>query len=343
MIFTHDGIMNITQQRPASGSSAASQPTPAIMVNDLVKLYGDNLALDYLSMQVRRGEIYGLLGPNGSGKSTAINCILGLLAYESGTIRIFGEPMTPTSYALKRRIGMVPQDVAVFNELTVEENIDYFCSLYVPHKARRRQLVEEAVQFVGLNDYRAYRPRKLSGGMLRRLNIACGVVHQPDLIFFDEPTVAVDPQSRNAILEGIRQLNKRGSTVVYTTHYMEEVERICDRVQIIDHGHQIAFGTDEELKRMVDVGERINVETPSLSTDVQARAVAIEALKQLPNVQDVAFKDDTLAVTCVQGDHNLIDVLQTLREHNIPVGHISSHSPTLNDVFLALTGTTLRD
>lgn len=224
------GMMDGMEKTTQTGGAAA------IRVTDLVKRYGDALALDYLDMDVRPGEVYGLLGPNGSGKTTAINCILGLLEYDSGQVRVFGEPMGPTSYAVKRRIGIVPQDVAVFNELTVEENIDYFCSLYVPDAARRRTLVNEAIGFVALGDFRGYRPRKLSGGLLRRLNIACGIAHRPDLIFFDEPTVAVDPQSRNRILEGIEELNRQGATVLYTSHYMEEVEQICDRIQVIDHG-----------------------------------------------------------------------------------------------------------
>ena len=335
--------MNTTAPIPASAAQRTAQPTPAIRVTELVKHYGDNLALDYLSMEVRRGEIYGLLGPNGSGKTTAINCILGLLTYDSGEIRIFGEPMGPTSYDLKRRIGVVPQDIAVFNELTVEENISYFCSLYVADRARRTGLVDEAIAFVGLDDYRTYRPRKLSGGLLRRLNIAGGIVHRPELIFFDEPTVAVDPQSRNAILEGIEQLNAQGSTIVYTSHYMEEVEQICDRIQIIDHGRQIALGTADELKRMIDVGERISIEAPSLTGDDDTRARTIAALCALPAVHDVAFEQDTLTISCAQGAHNLIDVLQALRQADVPVGHVSSHTPTLNDVFLALTGTDLRD
>lgn len=335
--------MNTTAPIPASATQRTAQPTPAIRVTELVKHYGDNLALDYLSMEVRRGEIYGLLGPNGSGKTTAINCILGLLTYDSGEIRIFGEPMGPTSYDLKRRIGVVPQDIAVFNELTVEENISYFCSLYVADRARRTGLVDEAIAFVGLDDYRTYRPRKLSGGLLRRLNIACGIVHRPELIFFDEPTVAVDPQSRNAILEGIEQLNAQGSTIVYTSHYMEEVEQICDRIQIIDHGRQIALGTADELKRMIDAGERISIEAPSLAADEAACARTIAQLRALPAVHDVSFEQDTLTISCAQGAHNLIDVLQALRQADVPVGHVSSHTPTLNDVFLALTGTDLRD
>lgn len=338
-----DGMNTATTTAHNSARTADAQTTPAIAVDELVKRYGEHIALDYLTMQVRRGEIYGLLGPNGSGKTTAINCILGLLSYDSGDIRIFGERMSPTNYALKRRIGVVPQDIAVFNELTVEENITYFCSLYVPERERRTQLVNEAIDFVGLGDYRTYRPRKLSGGLLRRLNIACGIVHQPELIFFDEPTVAVDPQSRNSILEGIQRLNAQGSTVIYTSHYMEEVEQICDRIQIIDHGRQIALGTADELKRMIDVGERISVEAPTLGSDAKLCEHVLDSVRTLPAVIDVDFADDVLEITCTQGAHNLIDVLQTLRTLDVPLGHVSSHTPTLNDVFLALTGTELRD
>ena len=208
-----------------------------VAVDNLVKRYNEVLALDHFSLHIESGEVFGLLGPNGSGKTTAINCILQLLTYDKGTIELFGQTMRPSSYDLKRRIGIVPQNVAVFEELTVRENIDYFCALYVNDRAKRRDLVDEAIAFVGLEDYEKFRPRKLSGGLLRRLNIACGIAHKPELIFFDEPTVAVDPQSRNAILEGIQNMNRQGSTVVYTSHYMEEVEEICTRIMIMDHGH----------------------------------------------------------------------------------------------------------
>ena len=203
-----------------------------IEIKNLVKRYGDLVALDHLNLQVREGEIFGLLGPNGSGKTTAISCMLALLKYDRGSIRIFGEEMTPESYDVKKQIGIVLQNVAVFDELTVYENVDYFCGLYVKEKQRRKGLVEEAMEFAGLEDYRKVRPGKLSGGLLRRLNIACGIAHKPRLIIMDEPTVAVDPQSRNKILEGIQELNRQGSTIIYTSHYMEEVEQICTRVAI---------------------------------------------------------------------------------------------------------------
>lgn len=209
-----------------------------IEVNNLVKRYKDLVALDHFNLQVKKGEIYGLLGPNGSGKTTAINCMLALLKYDKGEIRLFGETMAPDNRSVKQRIGVVMQNVAVFNELTVYENIDYFCGMYVPEKTKRKALVEEAMEFTDMKDFRKFLPRKLSGGLLRRLNIACGIAHKPELIFMDEPTVAVDPQSRNSILEGIKMLNRNGATVIYTTHYMEEVEQICSRIMIMDKGRR---------------------------------------------------------------------------------------------------------
>ena len=178
-----------------------------VKIENLVKRYGDMVALDHFNLEIEEGEIFGLLGPNGSGKSTTINCLLSLLEYDKGRIEVFGQEMKPDSYNLKQDIGVVMQNVAVFEELTVYENIDYFCGLYVKDKIKRKQLVEEAIDFVELGDYRRFLPKKLSGGLLRRLNIACGIAHKPKLIILDEPTVAVDPQSRNKILEGIQGLS----------------------------------------------------------------------------------------------------------------------------------------
>lgn len=308
-----------------------------IRVNNLVKRYGDLVALDHLSLEIKQGEIFGLLGPNGSGKTTAINCILSLLKYDKGEIQIFDKPMTPDAYDIKRDIGIVMQNVAVFDELTVFENIDYFCGLYITSKAERAKLVEEAIDFVGLNDYKKFFPKKLSGGLLRRLNIACGIAHKPKLIILDEPTVAVDPQSRNKILEGIVQLNKQGATIVYTSHYMEEVEQICTRIVIMDKGKIVAAGTNEELKAMITLGEKITVETYAISQQ------HLEALKKLPNFASVEYNDHLLVLKSNKGKNNLETVLDFLRAQKINFGRIYSELPTLNDVFLEITGKQLRD
>ena len=218
-----------------------------VKIENLVKRYKELIALDHFNLEIQKGEIFGLLGPNGSGKTTTINCLLSLLKYDKGSIEIFGQPMTPDNYDIKRRIGIVMQNVAVFEELNVYENIDYFCGLYIKDKTLRRQYVEEAIEFAGLGEFVKFRPKKLSGGLLRRLNIACGIAHKPELIILDEPTVAVDPQSRNRILEGIVELNQKGATIIYTSHYMEEVEQICTRIAIMDKGKNIALGTSDEL------------------------------------------------------------------------------------------------
>ena len=308
-----------------------------VRVENLVKRYGDLLALDHLNLRIAQGEIFGLLGPNGSGKTTSINCILQLLTYDKGTIELFGEPMGPARYDLKRRIGVVPQQVAVFEELTVRENIDYFCSLYVDDRTRRRRLVDEAIEFVGLGDYERFRPKKLSGGLARRLNIACGVAHKPELIFFDEPTVAVDPQSRNSILDGICRLRDEGATVVYTSHYMEEVERICSRIMIMDGGRTLAEGTNDELKRMINMGEKVVAEVAELPGPVLA------AVRDLPHVLTADVARGTLTCSCEASPHNLTDILDTLRTGGVALGRVYSEPPTLNDVFLEITGCELRD
>ena len=221
-----------------------------VSVQNLVKKYKNNYAVNDLSFNVKKGEILGLLGPNGSGKTTTINCILSLLQFDSGQIKIFGETMRPSAYDIKQKIGVIFQEVAVFNELTVYENIDYFCGLYISDKNTRKQYIADALKLVSLEKFQKYRPKQLSGGLLRRLNIACGIAHKPELIFLDEPTVAVDPQSRNNILNDIKKLRDQGATVIYTTHYMEEVEELCDRIIILDNGKIIAKGTVNELKKL---------------------------------------------------------------------------------------------
>jgi ABC-2 type transport system ATP-binding protein len=308
-----------------------------VKVKNLVKRYGDLVALDHLSLTVNEGEIFGLLGPNGSGKTTAINCILSLLQYDKGEIEIFGKPMAPDAYDIKRDIGIVMQNVAVYNELTVYGNIDYFCGLYVKDKNERKRLVEEAIDFVELRDFTKFYPKKLSGGLLRRLNIACGIAHKPKLIILDEPTVAVDPQSRNRILEGIMELNRQGATVIYTSHYMEEVERICTRIMILDKGRAIATGTKDELKAMITMNEKITVESFGITDE------HISEIRKLPNIISVEYKDNLLVIKSGKGKNSFETVLDFIRKNEIRFGKIYSELPTLNDVFLEITGKELRD
>jgi ABC-2 type transport system ATP-binding protein len=308
-----------------------------VSVENLVKRYGDLIALDHFNLHVEEGEVFGLLGPNGSGKTTAINCILSLLKYDKGTIEVFGKKMNPDSYESKRNIGIVMQNVAVLEELTVFENIDYFCGLYVLDKNKRAELVEEAIEFVGLESYKKFYPSKLSGGLLRRLNIACGIAHKPKLIILDEPTVAVDPQSRNKILEGIKTLNKNGATIIYTSHYMEEVEQICTRIAIMDKGKIVASGTNNELKNMIKAGEKITIELYVPNDTI------LREIRHLPNVHSAEYSESRLIIKSNSGRNSLPAILEYLHLNNISYGELYCELPTLNDVFLEITGKELRD
>ncbi|HHU13023.1 MAG TPA: ABC transporter ATP-binding protein [Clostridiaceae bacterium] len=308
-----------------------------IQVHDLVKRYGKLVAIDHLSLRIRENEIYGLLGPNGSGKTTLINCMLALLSFDNGEIRIDEKDMSPTAYDLKQKIGIVPQEVAFFDELTVRENIDYFCGLYVRDKASRKSLVDDAISFTGLSEFVNFRPRKLSGGLKRRLNIACGIAHKPSILFLDEPTVAVDPQSRNHILQGVRALAKNGVTVVYTTHYMEEAEQICDRVGIIDKGQLLAEGTPAELKGMINTGDTIRIQL------IADKPEALQEIRKIDGVHSLDVDADTLTVRTMPGAYVLDRLLRYLHDREIGYLSVASEKPSLNTVFLEITGRELRD
>ena len=308
-----------------------------IEVKNLTKEYKNLKAIDNLSFDVFEGEILGLLGPNGSGKSTTINSILQLLNYSSGSIKIFGHVMKPDSYEIKKDIGVIFQEVAVFQELTVYENIDYFCGLYIRDKEIRKKCVMDAINLVGLNDFIKFYPKELSGGLLRRLNIACGIAHKPKLIFLDEPTVAVDPQSRNNILDGIKKLRDEGATIVYTTHYMEEVEIICDRIIILDKGKIIAKGTTDELKTLAKLEEKITVEVKNISEET------LKEIKEFKTVLDLNYQGNTLVIVYKKGKDNLGELIDYLHEKKVAYSKIFSERPTLNDVILELTGKDLRD
>lgn len=308
-----------------------------VKIENLVKRYKELTAVDHFNLEIKEGEVLGLLGPNGSGKTTTINCLLSLLNYEEGTIEVFEKKMNPDSYSLKKKIGVILQNVALFDTLTVTENIDFFCGLYISDKAARKKLVEEAIEFVELTEFRKFYPKKLSGGLLRRLNIACGIAHKPKLIILDEPTVAVDPQSRNKILEGIKELNRQGTTIIYTSHYMEEVEEICSRIVIMDKGRNIANGTANELKKLIKNNETIYIDMRYLPEE------DLENIKQLKHVDSAVYSNEILTVKCNGGNHNLIHIMDYLQNNNITFGRVHLELPTLNDVFLEITGKELRD
>ncbi len=245
--------------------------------------------------------------------------------------------MSPSAYDIKSKIGVVFQDVAVFDELTVYGNIDYFCGLYIQDKTVRAEYVEDALKLVGLTENKNQYPKQLSGGLLRRLNIACGIAHKPKLIFLDEPTVAVDPQSRNNILEGIKKLRDSGATIIYTTHYMEEVEILCDRVIILDKGKIIASGTNDELKALAKIEEKVTIEVPELSPS------QLSGFESIKNVSEVSYDNGVMKVVFNKGKNNLADMVDYLKDNKIQYSKIFAERPTLNDVFLELTGKELRD
>ena len=308
-----------------------------IEVRGLVKKYKELIAVDKLDLDVKKGRILGLLGPNGSGKSTTINCILSLLKKDGGSVKIYGKEMSPDAYDIKEKIGVVFQEVGVYDELNVYENIDYFCGLYIRDKKEREKLIQRTLDLVGLNDFVKFKPKKLSGGLLRRLNIACGIAHRPEIIILDEPTVAVDPQSRNNILEGIKKLNQEGSTIIYTSHYMEEVDYLCDDIVIIDKGRVIAKGTSNELREMIQVNEKISFVADNLSDQL------INKLKNMAHIIDFSYKEDTCKMTFSKSDEKLLSLVEILTESKVEYRSINVEKPSLNDVFLELAGKDLRD
>ena len=252
-------------------------------------------------------------------------------------MKIFGKEMSPDAYDIKRRIGAAFQDVAVYDELSVYENIDYFCGLYIKDKEERKKLVKRALDLVSLNDFVKFKPKKLSGGLLRRLNIACGIAHRPEIIILDEPTVAVDPQSRNNILEGIKKLNDEGSTIIYTSHYMDEVDFLCDDIVIIDKGKVIAKGTSEELKNSIEMNEKISFTSSNLNEEVK------EKVKSLEHILSFEERNGSVKLTFSHGDGYLMNLIKLLDENKIHYSSLNVEKPSLNDVFLELTGKDLRD
>ncbi|MEK3865966.1 ABC transporter ATP-binding protein [Paenibacillus sp. FSL H7-0716] len=307
------------------------------VLTDVVKRYENKLSVDHVNVTIQAGEIFGLLGPNGAGKSTTISMICGLLKIDSGDIVIDG--LSVSSYALevKKKIGLVPQDLALYNTMTAAENVTFFGRLYGLRGKLLKERVAEALAFTGLSDRAKEKPATFSGGMKRRLNIACAIMHHPKLIIMDEPTVGIDPQSRNHILESVKELNRLGSTVIYTSHYMEEVAAICDRVAIMDKGHIIACGTEKELRERVSQEEKIVVKATNITPEL------INELSLHPRITRVESKEGTVEMYLPSSQDELQDILFIFAKHEGVIGSLNIEEPDLETLFLSLTGRTLRD
>lgn len=308
-------------------------------MRNLTRKFGDYIAVDNISLSIMEGEIFGFLGANGAGKSTTINMIAGLIRIHDGEIKILGKNITKHKKFAKSNIGMVPQDIAIYEDLTAYENVNFFAGLYGLRGAELKDRVVEALEFVGLSDKAKSYPRNFSGGMKRRLNIACAIAHRPKLIIMDEPTVGIDPQSRNYILNSVRKLNDMGCTIIYTSHYMEEVEEICSRIAIIDHGKIIAEGTKEQLKSIITNTKDIWVEVKSTENLNQ------EKLKEINGVKEVQVdrEENRVKINSDTSINNLNKIIQFFINSDIEIRSLDELAPNLETVFLTLTGRNLRD
>lgn len=311
--------------------------TPIVEVKNLEKRFKNNRALKGITFDVREGEILCFLGPNGAGKSTAINILSTALSPDRGEIAFRGKKVGRQKDHFKRNLGIVPQDLAIYEEISAEKNVAFFASLYGLRGRELRQRVDEALAFVGLSERKKDKPKTFSGGMKRRLNIACAIAHGPQVLIMDEPTVGIDPQSRNHILESIKQLGKTGTTIIYTTHNMEEVEEISTRIIIIDHGSIIATGTKDELKERLAAEKWYQIKVDDV------RHFRRDELFQIEGVKHVQIDDRKIEIATLVGVENLDKIISTLMHSGLKIRHVSSTSANLEMVFLKLTGRTLRN
>lgn len=308
-----------------------------LKVETLNKSYGDKCVVKDLSFQIREGEILCLLGPNGAGKSTTMNILCGLLEFESGTIIWDGKRVESCLNQFKKRLGVVPQDLAIYEDLSAKKNVMFFASLYGIKGEELKKRSDKALEFVGLSDRQYDKASTFSGGMKRRLNIACAIAHQPKLLIMDEPTVGIDPQSRNHILDSIKKLKEGGMTILYTTHYMEEVEEISDRILIMDSGNIIAEGTNESLKEEIFDQRQFILEIED------AKTFDADSFYKIDGVEKVELSGNTLTITSVKNVENLDQIIAVAMGEDLRIINLFCHTATLENVFLKLTGKSLRD
>lgn len=304
-------------------------------IKKVSKEYGDIIAVNDISLSINKGEIFGILGPNGAGKSTLIGMICGLIKRTSGEI-IYEEKETSTR-KFKENIGIVPQDFALYWDLTAEENIEFFCSLYGFRGKDLKARVDKVLDFVGLTDVRKKKASEFSGGMKRRLNIGCAISHSPKLIIMDEPTVGIDPQSRNHILKSVLKLRDEGATIIYTSHYMQEVDDICDRIAIVDKGNIIAEGTSEELKNLIGDKRVLNITVKKRIDNLE------DKLLEITGIEKVVYSENQYKISTIKNTNLLTKIIETTLNLDGEIINVENLDPTLENVFLALTGKKLRD
>lgn len=309
----------------------------ALNVNNLTKRFGNITALDCVSLSVKRGDTFGLLGPNGAGKSTLINIISGVLAYDSGDLEIFGERISVPTQEMKMKLGVIPQEISLYDKLTARENLEFYGNLYGIERGKLRAKINSILELVGLTDRQNDRIKTYSGGMKRRINIAASVLHEPEFILMDEPTVGIDPQSRNLIFEVIESLHEKGVTIIYTSHYMEEVERLCHDIAIVDHGRVIANGTKEELIALIGGVDVIEIEVDQMAESGR------EKVREMYADMSPKFVDGRIFLNTKSGGIKLGEIITRINSTGTYVKNAHVREPNLENVFLHLTGKELRD
>ena len=321
----------------ALSSLSSRESPPVLRVEDLRKSYGEIKAVRGISFQIAQGENYGLLGPNGAGKTTAIQMITGVLAADGGRVTVCGKELTTRTTTVKSHIGWVPQEIALYDRLSARENLAFFGRMQGLSGKPLATRVSEVLELTGLVDRAGDKTIKFSGGMRRRLNIGIGLLHQPDLLILDEPTVGVDIQSRTSILDQVAEMTSLGMAVLYTTHYIEEVEKLCQRVGIIDHGELIAEGTRAELVKMVGERDRVTITADGQITDGVGQITALDG------VHEAGATTDGIQMLVDDATHLLPRIIESLTRSGVTVTGVEVEEPNLEAVFLHLTGRALRD
>lgn len=305
---------------------------------NVTKRYDDNLAVDKANFTINKGEIFGLLGPNGAGKSTLLSMLCGIVSIDKGDIKVGSHSINKDPKKVKKLIGYVPQELAIFENLSINDNLNYFAGMYGLKRNIKKERILEALEVTGLKERSKDKVKKLSGGMKRRLNIACAILHHPEVLIMDEPTVGIDPQSRNHILEFTKDLNKKyGTTIIYTSHYMEEIQSLCDKMIILDEGKEIIKGTKEEILRSVIDETVLNIRLLNKNPEI------ISEIRKLNGIVDASFEEDCLKIVVKRSIYKLEDILMVIREKESQILNLNINEPNLETVFLSLTGKQLRD